>query len=92
MGTDLRVPLKSGAALLCFLGTVQLAHAADTPDAPKPIKVAAVTAPALAPIARRLAAPSKTAAAYTRVAGSSKTGETGFRTMLRWKASIKPRQ
>ena len=46
MRMDLRVPLKSGAALLCFLGTVHLAQAADTPDSPKPVKVAAVTAPA----------------------------------------------
>src|SRR6185503_8057422 len=31
--------------LLCFLGTVQFAQAADAPDSPKPTKVAAVTAP-----------------------------------------------
>src|SRR5689334_12704461 len=45
MRKGLRVPLKSGAALLCFLGTVQFAQAADAPDSPKPTKVAAVTAP-----------------------------------------------
>jgi iron complex outermembrane receptor protein len=46
MRNGLRVSLKSGAALLCFIATAQWAQAASdqSSDNPKPVRVAAVTA------------------------------------------------
>ena len=46
MRNGLKVSLKSGAALLCFIATAQWAQAApdQAPDSPKPVRVAAVTA------------------------------------------------
>src|SRR5258706_1659985 len=42
MRTGLKVSLKSGAALLCFLATAQWAQAADqSPASPKPVRLAA---------------------------------------------------
>jgi len=76
MRTGLKVSLKSGAALLCFLATAQWAHAASdqSSDSPKPVRVAAATAAGAT--AARTAATGGTSVIETVVVTAEKREET----------------
>lgn len=76
MRTGLKVSLKSGAALLCFLATTQWALAASdqSSDSPKPVRVAAATATGATAV--RTAATGSTSVIETVVVTAEKREET----------------
>ena len=74
MRTGLRVSLKSGAALLCFLATAQWAHAANDQPSPKPVRVAAAAAAGGTTV--RTAATAPTSVIETVVVTAEKREET----------------